>query len=168
MKILKNTLAGLALISLLAVMSCGGGDPDEPEPEGKITAEALAGKSWTPTTGGITNENTPRDEWDGFSVSFTANEDFTGGNYTAGPLPSEDDAALVWQTSGSWAFAENADGSLDLGTIYRDGNTAVPVALTVSSAEDGSTGSLRMEFTIPDPDARIEGFYGLWVFSFTF
>lgn len=171
MKILKNTLALLALSSLLAVMSCGPEPTPEP-PEGQVTAEALAAGSWTPTTGGITNENTPRDEWEGFSASFTANSEFTGGNYTAGPIPSEEDATLVWQSSGTWAFAENSDGSLDLGTIYRDGDTNVPVSVTVSTDEDAdgnvTGGNLRLEFTIEDPNARTEGFYGLWVFNFEF
>ena len=173
MKHLKNTLAASAFISLMIVMSC---DPGGTEPEPPVAQEAgtaLAAAAWTPTTGGITNENTPRDEWEGFQVSFTVDEgdEYRSGNYTAGPIPVEDDAILVWKTSGTWAFAENTDGTPDLGTIIRDGDTAVPVSVTISGEKDGevyTSGNLRMEFTVPQPAGRTEGFYGNWVFNFEF
>jgi hypothetical protein len=173
MKILKNTLAALAFVSLIAAMSCNPDPEPEPDPVAKATADVLAAGSWTPTTGGITNENTPRDEWDGFTVTFTATkaDDYKSGTYTAGPLPSEEDAALVWKTSGTWAFKDN-NGTPDLGTMYRDGDETVPISLTVSGNEDAdgniTGGNLRMEFEVPDPNARVEGFYGTWVFSFEF
>ncbi|MFT4736886.1 MAG: hypothetical protein ACI8QD_001622 [Cyclobacteriaceae bacterium] len=166
MKIFKNVLIALAFVSLTVLLSCGGTDEPDPDPEGKSTAEALAGKSWIPSS--ITNENTPRDEWTGFSVSFTTNDAFTGGNYTAGPLPAEDDAILVWKTSGTWAFKENADSSLNLGTIIRDGDTAVEVIITPSVNADGTSGTLRVAFNTPDPAARLDGFFGNWVFNFAF
>jgi hypothetical protein len=175
MKILKNTLTALAFISLIAAMSCnGGGDDPEPDPVAKATADVLAAGNWTPTTGGITNESTPRDEWEGFTVTFTANssDDYKSGTYTAGPLPQEENAALVWKTSGNWAFAENGDGTPNLGIMYRDGDETVPISLTVSGNEDGdgniTGGNLRMAFEIADPNERVEGFYGEWVFSFEF
>jgi hypothetical protein len=173
MKNFKNYLSAIAFISLVGVMSCNP-DPDEPAPPiAKEAGEVLAAGTWAPTTGGITNENTPRDEWEGFQVTFTVNEDdFASGRYTAGPLPTEDDAALVWKTSGEWAFAVNSDGTPDLNTIIRDGDTSTPVSVTISGDRDGdgnvTGGNLRMEFNIPDPDARLDGFYGTWVFTFEF
>lgn len=174
MKHFKNTLTALAFVSLVAVMSCdpGGGEPTPPVAQ--ESGEVLAANSWAPTTGGITNENTPRDEWEGFQVSFTVDPDdeYRSGRYTAGPIPGEDDAALVWKTSGTWAFAENADGTPDLSTIIRDGDLTTPVSVTISGDRDTENnitgGNLRMEFTVIDPNGRTEGFFGVWVFNFEF
>lgn len=174
MKVLKNTLTALAFLSLIIAMSCNGNkgkDDPEPDPVAKVKGEALAAGTWTPTTGGITNENTPRDEWDGFTVSFTVSEsdEYRSGNYSTTNVPTDENADLVWKSSGTWEFGEKADGTPDLGIIYRDGDTTVPIAVTVATTGDPvSGGTLRLEFSIPDPNARVEGFYGTWVFNFSF
>ena len=163
MKFLKNTLVVLAIASLVVLVNCKGkkGKDPDPEPQGKATSELLEAGTWVPTTGGVTNNNTPRDEWDGFTLTLTANADFTGGTYAVSGMPSEADAELVWKSNGgTWAFVKNADDSLDLGKVIKDGDADNVLAVTVSAT------SLRLQFTVPDPAARVDGFDGAWVFNF--
>lgn len=165
MKHLKNLLLGLTLVGLLYVTSCGKKGKNTPEPVGKEVSEALAATNWAPTTGGVTNEGTPRDEWANFRLSFTPNADFTGGTYTATGLPVEDENQLVWKPSGSWLFDTNGT-NLNLGKIIR--NDGVEINVTVSVNEAKTSGTLNLSFTIPEPAARIQGFTGAWVFNFNF
>lgn len=163
MKFFKNTFVILAFASLVVLVNCKkkGGGGEDPEPEGKATAELLSAGTWAPTTGGVTNNNTPRDEWDGFTLTLTANAEFTGGSYSVSGMPSEADASLVWNASGgTWAFVQNSDGSLNLAQVIKDGDADNVLAVQVSAT------TLRLAFTVPDPTARLEGFDGDWVFNF--
>ncbi|MDH5608792.1 MAG: hypothetical protein OEY56_04880 [Cyclobacteriaceae bacterium] len=162
MKHFRNLATMLAIAILVIFSSCNKKRGSDPEPQGKATSEELTFGTWVPKTGGITNNGTPRDEWVGFTLKFTANTTaYDGGSYTSGPLPQITDIDRVWKTSGTWAFGKNGD-QLILGTIYRDNDLSIPVAITVSSANGGT---LRMEFTVPVLGARTAGIEGTWVFD---
>lgn len=167
MKHLKNVILSLTLLGLVIITSCKGGKEPNPEPAGKITAEALAKATWVPTTGGILNDNTPRDEWSNFTLRFTANAAFDGGTYTTTGLPAEDVDRLVWKQSGTWAFQKNGT-ALVLGTIIRDNDTTAPVNVTVALNATGTSGTLNLSFTVPEAAGRVDGFTGNWVFGLSF
>jgi hypothetical protein len=162
MKYFKKLLAISALFSLLVFMGCG--PDDDPEvPAGKATSDQLTDGTWIPS--GVSNANQPRDEWADFTVSFSSNTDFTGGTYATTGLPSEDTDQIVWKPSGTWEFGEEGT---KFNVMIRDGDTDVPVSLVVDTNEDGSEGTLNMQFELVDPNARAEGFFGKWVFAMTF
>jgi hypothetical protein len=167
MKHLKNFLLGLTLVGLVFTTSCKKDKNPEPEPPGKITSEALAKAIWVPTSGGILNDNTPRDEWSNFTLRFTVNAAFDGGTYTTTGLPAEDVDKLVWKQSGTWAFQKNGT-TLVLGTIIRDNDTTSPVNVTVAVNPAGTSGTLNLSFTVPEAAGRVDGFTGNWVFGLSF
>jgi hypothetical protein len=161
MKHLTKFFAFLAVASLVIFMSCGGGgDNPEPEPPGKVTAENLASTVWAPTNGGVTLDGDPRTEWSGFTLSFTANSEFTGGSYTASGLPTTEfpEANVVWPGSGTWSFTTNAEGNLNLNEVERQDG----VVATINVSET----SLTITFPIDDPNARVEAVGGQWSFTF--
>lgn len=166
MKHFKSFLTILAVASLSIFIACGGGGSkkEDPEPEGKLKAEQLSFDTWAPSD--VKLDNTPRTEWENFTLSFTANSSFTGGNYSTSGVPTDDGASDVWSASGSWAFVENSDGSLNLNQIIKDGDTANPVSVTVGINETAGTGDLTLSWTVPESGARIEGFTGNWAFTF--
>jgi hypothetical protein len=158
MKHVLNLLSVAAVFSLAVLISCGGNDPgEEPDPVGKERAEALASATWA--TNSVTNEGTPREEWADFTITFSANSGFTGGTYTTENYPSEDADNLVWKASGQWEFGGDGD-NIDINTIYKDGDTENGLSIVVSAGA-----SVNIEFDVPDPNARAEGFFGKWVFD---
>ena len=98
-----------------------------------------------------TNGGTPRDEWTGFTLSFSIDSDLTGGSYTASGIPSDEGADLVWSTSGT--FTANSD----LSVLTR--NDGVVMTMVASAT------ALNISFNINDSGGRIAGFTGDWVFS---
>jgi hypothetical protein len=166
MKLFRNLLLLLATAFICVQMSCGGDDPD-PIPVAKETAESLSAGTWVPST--VNNEGTPREEWPDFTLTFSANaaNDYLGGTYATSGLPSEEDASLVWKTSGSWAFKLDENGEPLLNTIIRD-NDGIELTVTVGvdDVEAPTNGNLSLSFTVPEQGSRAEGFFGLWEFSF--
>ncbi len=172
MNYLKGLSAFALLLALCIFMGCqnnSGGDDKEPDFPGQAKAEELSVGTWGTTPGGVSVSGTPRDEWDGFSVSFTVNsENFEGGSYQATGIPSDDGADLVWRSSGTWAFEKNGE-TLNLNTIYRDGDTSTPVSLNVDVDETSGEGVLSLSFSVPEQTSfaeRVAGFNGNWVFTF--
>ena len=171
MKLIKSLTAMSFILALVVLINCksdGGGDK-EPDLPGQAKAEQLALGTWGTSAGGVTVNNTPRDEWDSFALSFTVNtETYEGGSYSASGIPSDDGATSVWQSSGTWAFAKNGE-SLNLSTLYRDGDESTPVSLNVDVNEDTGEGVLSLSFNVPaetGTSSRVAGFDGSWVFTF--
>lgn len=162
MKYLKNVFTLMLVASLVIFMNCGTVEP-KPDPIGKVVAEKLAQGAWGTTVGGVTLDNTPREEWDNFSVTFTTNDDYTGGNYSTSGVPTEDGASRVWGAGGTWAFEDN-NGIPNLTKIIRDDNVELSVNVDVN--DTGDAGSLTLSFPIPEEGARVAGFDGNWVFAF--
>ncbi len=159
MKYIQKLLTIAAVFSLIIFISCGGGGSDpEPDPQGKEKGELLVASAWVPTS--VTNENTPRDEWANFSLSFTINTTtYDGGSFSVSNMPSETDATKVWPSSGGqWNFKASGD-QLDLGTIVRSDGIEMAANITESS--------LTLSFTVPETSGRVEGFEGAWVFTFS-
>ena len=175
MKYLSKLLTLLVFLSLVIFISCGGnnGGGDDPEPPvGQAVAEQLAAVTWTPESGGVTLDGDARTEWSeaGFTLSFDANSDFTGGTYSVQNVPDFEDADLVWNPSGGqWAFDTNGDGEVITDKIIRDGDESVVLSVSVSvdDIENPTSGTLTLTFTIPEPTNRIDGFTGPWSFRFT-
>ncbi len=160
MKYIKSLLTVAVIFSLIIFISCGGNGKKPPaEPQGKAKSEELASGDWSPTS--VTLDGTGRTEWDNFSLSFGTNSDFTGGSYQATGVPTDDGASDVFRTSGTWAFVENSDGTLNLDRIIKDGDTNNLVSVTVGANQ------LTLSFTVPAASGRTEGFDGLWIFTFS-
>ncbi len=169
MNYLKRTLALLSIAAVCIVISCkqSGNDDEEPDFPGQSKAEELSAGTWAPVAGGVTVNNTPRDEWDGFTLNFTVDTDtYAGGSFTTSGRPSDDGASDVWGASGDWEFAPNGDG-LDLSTIYRNGDESQPISLSVDIDETSGDGALSLTFSVPDDASnRTAGFSGTWTFTF--
>ena len=149
---LKSLLFASACFTLLIFTNCGGGG-DDPVEEVELTAaernaQLLEG-NWKLSS--ATNGGTPRDEWTGFTLSFSIDSDVKGGSYTASGIPSDEGADLVWSTSGT--FTANSD----LSVLTR--NDGVVMTMVASST------ALNISFNINDSGGRLAGFTGDWVFS---
>ena len=149
---LKSLLIASACLTLLIFTNCGGGSDDQVDaPEltaAERNAELLEG-NWNLSS--ATNGGTPRDEWTGFTLSFSIDSDLKGGSYTASGIPSDEGADLVWSTSGT--FTANSD----LSVLTR--NDGVVMTMVASAT------ALNISFNINDSGGRMAGFTGDWVFS---
>ena len=152
---LKSLLIASACFTLLMFTNCGSGGGDGTDPVVELTAAEknaqLLERNWNLSS--ATNGGTPRDEWTGFTLSFSIDSDLQGGSYTASGIPSDEGANLVWSTSGT--FTANSD----LSVLTR--NDGVSMTMVASAT------ALNISFNISDSGGRIKGFTGDWVFSMT-
>lgn len=153
MKHFSNILKYSLFLSLVvAMVSCGGSDSDDPTPDGNdlqgVVDLLTAGEA------SFSSVSKPTDatelEWDDLIVKFTGGVD--GGTYTTTGSANTD----VWPASGTWTFKEGSNGSV----IVRDGTT--DVAISVSATE------LETTFTVDQPAARTKVVGGEWKFGLGF
>ena len=150
-KSIKGLFLACTCATLLIFANCGGGGGDDP-----VAAPTAAQKNATLLDGtwklnSVTNEGNPRDEWTGFTLTLSLDDDFAGGTYTASGIPAEDTDKLVWSTSGTFT------ASSDLTTLTR--NDGIVMTLVVSET------ALNLSFTVPESGGRVDGFTGAWVFK---
>lgn len=150
MKKLLNYLTILSFLSIVVLISCGGGGDDGPTdpvktPE-QLQAEKIVGKTWkaTGTNAGVTLDGVAAPAWAGFTLNFTGNEN--GGNFTT----TNSQSPLVWPATGTWRFQNGVT------TVLR--SDGVQMTLNVTDTE------LTLSFTIVDPSGRVEGVGGAYVF----
>jgi hypothetical protein len=152
-KTIKGLFFTCACATLLIFANCGGGGDDPVAEEPTLTAAAanalLLDKDWSLSS--ATNAGTTRDEWTGFTLTLSLDDDFAGGTYTASGIPAEDTDKLVWSTSGTLT------ASSDLTTLTR--NDGIVMTLVVSET------ALNVSFTVPESGGRVDGFTGAWVFK---
>ncbi len=154
MKNLKLTSMAL-LLGLIVIASCKTDPPPEPSAEEKQT-ELLAqtwkvGTAANDVTLGGANEI---GNWDGFTVTFTANGSYTTTNTSAG-------RENVWPSTGSWEFKGKGTDDVDVNTIIRDAGSNNETSVSITVAET----TLRMTFNYTDPGGRLGGTEGAWVFN---
>lgn len=156
MKKITQLLSALVFCSLMIFISCKGDDKGKTDKRDQ-QAELLEGATWKVTS--ATFDGDTRADWEGATMTFSYNPETDQGTYTVSGVPDEGDGVNsvlgANNASVSWTFPDENT----VGTIQRaDG---IDMALSVSAT------TLSLTFTVPDPDARIAGFYGEWVFQFT-
>ncbi len=105
--------------------------------------------TWNLVSNGAKLGTTIRPEWEGLTVVISGNAD--GGAIASAGVPSDPGAEDVWPATSSWTFGES------ISEVVRD--DGVSLYVTVNEA------TLDVQFTITG-SGRIEGFDGLWTFSF--
>ena len=149
MKIMKSLFLACACATLLIFANCGGGGGDDP-----VAAPTAAQKNATLLDGtwklnSVTNEGTPRDEWTGFTLTLSLDDDFKGGNYITTNIPDAD-------TEGVWASSGTFTASEDLTVLTRNDGTKITLQVSAST--------LSLSFNISE-SGRVDGFDGDWVFN---
>jgi hypothetical protein len=135
----KNYLLALAAIALTFTMACGGGDgDDEPTPE-ELRIEALAGNggvTWTATE--ITQDGSPANGFDNFSLTFRSSGDTkTFASTDADPLIA---------ASGPWDFV---NGNLDQLVFNGDSDNVFRIS-NLNTESTPATATLTVNFTNPN------------------
>jgi hypothetical protein len=148
MKIMKSLFLACACATLLIFANCGGGGDDP------VAAPTAAQKNATLLDGtwklnSVTNEGTPRDEWTGFTLTLSLDDDFKGGNYNTTNIPDAD-------TEGVWASSGTFTASEDLTVLTRNDGTKITLQVSAST--------LSLSFNISE-SGRVDGFDGDWVFN---
>jgi hypothetical protein len=159
MKRFTQLLTALVFCSLVIFISCkkkngGGEDPDERDE----VAAAIASNVWVPTS--VEFDDANRTEWDGFSISFSYNNDSDVGSYTVSGVPTDDGASDVWGENPSWTFAGTEEAP-NTGTIVR---THDGVEMSAQLDNPDTPTVLTLTFSVEDPGAKTAGFYGTWEF----
>ena len=149
MKIMKSLFLACACATLLIFANCGGGGGDDP-----VAAPSAAQKNATLLDGtwklnSVTNEGTPRDEWTGFTLTLSLDDDFKAGNYNTTNIPDAD-------TEGVWASSGTFTASEDLTVLTRNDGTKITLQVSAST--------LSLSFNISE-SGRVDGFDGDWVFN---
>ena len=144
----KLYLMAIALMMALSFISGCNKDDDEQSVKDKQT-ELLA-KKWnikTDVNSVTLNGDDDTDQWPGFTVTFYSN-----GTYVASNI-SEARLNTVWSSSGSWLFKSDTN----VNTIVRDDGVEININV--------DQGSLSMNFNYTEPNGRISGIEGEWVFD---
>lgn len=149
MKIMKSLFLACACATLLIFANCGGGGGDDPvaEPTAAQKNATLLDGTWKLNS--VTNEGTPRDEWTGFTLTLSLDDDFKGGNYNTTNIPDAD-------TEGVWASSGTFTASEDLTVLTRNDGTKITLQVSAST--------LSLSFNISE-SGRVDGFDGDWVFN---
>ena len=150
MKIMKSLFLACTCATLLIFANCSGSGGDDP-----VAAPTAAQKNATLLDGtwklnSVTNEGSPRDEWTGFTLTLSLDDDFKGGNYNTTNIPDED-------TEGVWASSGTFTASDDLTVLTRNDGTKITLQVSAST--------LSLSFNIPQSGGRVDGFAGDWVFN---
>ncbi len=161
MKKFTQLLTVLVFISLSIFVSCKkdktGGDPEPDLTD--VYGSALASATWAPTN--VSFDEQPRTEWDGFSLTINYVEASDAGNIIANSIPTETGAEDVWGDEETFTLSD-FDTEGHSFKITRSDN--VEMMATLNADEAPST--LTLEFRVEDPNLRVNGFYGNWVFEF--
>jgi len=145
----KSYLVAIAMLMALPFIS-GCNNNDDPEPSAKDKQTELLAKKWnikTEVSSVTLNGDDDTVNWPGFTVTFYSN-----GTYVASNI-SEERLNSVWSESGSWSFKSDSN----LSTIVR--NDGVEINVIVDEA------SLSVSFSYVQPNGRIAGIGGDWVFD---
>lgn len=139
----------LFLSLVVAMVSCGGDDDDEPETDPKQeTVDALKG---TVTLSDFEKPNGASDlVWEGMTVTWTASS-LEGGSFTTSGSADPD----VWPASGTWTFTGDAANK-----ITRNDGVVITLALTTEQVETA--------FNISTSAGRTMVVDGDWSFTFDF
>lgn len=157
MKNLINYSKFALFLSLAVVLTnCGSDDPDPINPL-QVASELFSGKTGVLSAAHTQSGGTVIDfAVDAFSVTLTANADFTGGTYTSNS--TTDDQKIIWPTSGSWTFVGTTGTE-----IMRDG--LVPITIAASGT------AITTSFTTTDENSpsRTKEIDGVnWSFTFAY
>ena len=149
MKIMKSLFLACTCATLLIFANCGGGGGEDPQaaPTAAQKNATLLDGTWTLNS--VTNEGSPRDEWTGFTLTLSLDDDFKGGNYNTTNIPDED-------TEGVWASSGTFTASEDLTILTRNDGTKITLQVSAST--------LSLSFNISE-SGRVDGFDGDWVFN---
>ena len=153
MKKLSSLLVAFFLCSLIIMFSCKKPPPEPSKTDEEIQIEKLS-KVWVPASG--INAVTI----DGVDVSTNwANFVLSMGDKAYSSTGA--DQSNVWPASGSWQFGTLTDGSADVNTIFRSGNSAdIEMAISVSET------SFSMQFDYDaNVNGRLSGTTGNWIFN---
>ncbi|MFT5642204.1 MAG: hypothetical protein ACI9A7_002313 [Cyclobacteriaceae bacterium] len=151
MKKTTQLLTTLVFLSLSIFISCGGSDPvdiDTRDAQGVLA-------SGTFNENGVSVDGGTREEWEGFSITMSYNVDTDQGTFSSSGAPTNDGAADVWPSSGTWTFG-GAAGAPDVTTIMRSDGVEMTAGISATA--------LTLGFTIPDAGGRT--FDGDWSFAF--
>ena len=160
MKQFTQLLTALVFCSLMIFVACnksGSTEPDDPRDE---VGAAIASKPWTAAS--VTLDGTTRTEWDGFTISFSYNEETHQGTYTVANVPSNPGASDVFGSGVTWTF-DGVDENANTGVIVR--SDGVNVNVSRQGTDPLAPTSLTLSFTITDASNRVAGFNGAWVFT---
>ena len=148
-KIIKSLFLACTCATLLIFANCGGGGGDDPvaSPTAAQKNATLLDGTWKLNS--VTNEGTPRDEWTGFTLTLSLDDDFKGGNYNTTNIPDAD-------TEGVWASSGTFTASEDLTVLTRNDGTKITLQVSAST--------LSLSFNISE-SGRVDGFDGDWVFN---
>jgi len=154
----NSTLFTFLFLALIVVVtSCKDDAPQLPDPSEERTA--LLARTWI-----VDVANPPAVTLDGADISgdfqtfvLTLTTSFTYS--TSGGSPTFD----VWQPSGSWGYATNADGSANLNSLILDGTLQVDI-------DNVSETALQLSFDFSLSKAahggRFIGVEGRYIFKF--
>ena len=160
----------LFLVAALMVLTNCGKDDTGPkiDPQLQAAGNSLIAGEWVPTS--VTFQGSPRAEWDQFKLSFTVNEEYTGGTYTSTGYPEEDEDMAVWKASGTWSFVENSDGTYSPNKLIKDGNETeeINMVVLVDDPDNPTSGDLSLVFFVAEPSARTAFVGGEWEFNMEF
>ncbi|MEP2023835.1 MAG: hypothetical protein ABJH98_13935 [Reichenbachiella sp.] len=142
----------LFLSLVVAMASCGGDDDGGEEEDTTLSdqAELLVQGTATVSSAKLDGNNGDID-WDGFTVTFSGNQD--GGSYTT---TATGDQLLVWPASGNWEFGN------DTGTIVsRSDGTDMSMSV--------GKNALELTFDVSTSGSgRVLVVDGEWIFKFNF
>ena len=147
-KIIKTLFFVGSCAALLIFTNCGGGG-DDPAAELSAAEKNATLLDGTWKLNSVTNEGTPRDEWTGFTLKLSLDDDFKGGNYNTTNIPAED-------TEGVWASSGTFTASEDLTVLTRNDGTKMTLQVNATT--------LSLSFNISEA-GRVDGFAGDWVFN---
>ena len=135
---------------IMALSLISGCSKDDPEPSAKDKQTDLLAKKWnikTEVNSVTLNGGDDTDNWTGFTVTFYSNGTYVASNISAERLNT------VWSSSGDWQFKSDSD----LNTIVRNDGVEINISIVETN--------LFMSFNYTQPNGRIAGIEGDWVFD---